>query len=283
MVNMPLQNELHQESADPLELAESALADLVARFPASDLTRMRGLLDNISGRSTPSFHPHQSSEEMPLHFPGLPNEPFLNTDLFPEVSELTSAYDVIMAETAGLLDGTLQPKHFGDEWRPRRQNEAAAEPAWRKWKKFMFYDGGASVRLDDNCSACPATSQLIDRIVGGYADFVTAGVLVQEGRMTLKPHVDNFNLYVSLFMPLVVPGPCGVAAAGERRMLEAGKCVAFDNSFLHYSWNDSDRPRTVLALYRLTPRVTPTEAAAWVYLKKTYGRLFLRAARKAAH
>ena len=278
---MPLQNELREESADLFELADGAFADLVARFPSSDLTRMRGFLDNITGRSAPAFHPHQSSAVPPLHFPGPPNEPFLDTDLFPEARELTTAYEEIKRATAGLLDGTLQTEHFGDRWRPSRQNEAADEPAWHKWTKFMFYDGGASERLDDNCRACPDTSALIDRITGAYDDFVSAGVLIQQGRMTLKPHVDNFNLYVTLFLPLVVPGPCGVAAAEERRPLEAGRCVAFDNSFLHYSWNDSDQPRTVLALYRLTPHITPTESAAWTYLKKTYGHLLSRAARRA--
>lgn len=261
------------------ELADTALADLAAQFPGGDLTRVRGFLDNIAGRTTPVFHPYQQSESPPLHFPGLPDEPFLSTDLFPEARELTDAFEMINEETSRLIDGTLQARPFTSKYWPRERNEAADEPTWRKWKRFMFYDGGASARYDDNCRACPATSQLIDRIVSGYDDFLTAGILIQEGRMTLKPHVDNFNLFVSLFLPLTIPGPCGVGAAAERRPLEAGKCVAFDNSYLHYSWNDSDSPRTVLALYRLTPRLTPIEAAAWVHLKKTYGYLFARAPR----
>lgn len=282
MVNMPPQNELQEQSADLAELADGAFAALVARCPAADLTRVRGFLDIIAGRSRPAFHADQSTQVPPLHFPGLPAEPFLSTDLFPEVRELTSAYEVIRKETARLLDGTLQPEHFGEKWRPRRHNEAAAERDWQKWKRFMFYEGGAQGRRDENCRACPETSRLVDRIVGGYDDFMSAGILIQEGRMTLKPHVDNFNLYVSLFLPIVVPGACGVGAAAERRPLEAGMCVAFDNSFLHYSWNDSDQPRAVLALYRLTPHITPAESAAWAYLKHTYGHLLVQAARRQA-
>lgn len=278
---MPLQNDVRDASAELCELADSALADLGAKHPSSELTRMRGFLDIITGRAEPVFHAQQGTAVAPLHFPDLPNEPFLSTDLFPEAAVVTAAYDMIADETARLLDGTLHGEHFGDRWRPRRQNEAADEPTWHKWKKFMFYDGGPDNRLDANCQACPKTSALVDQIVAGYQDFMSAGILIQESRLTLKPHVDNFNLYVSLFLPLSIPGPCGVGAADERRDLEAGKCVAFDNSFHHYSWNDSDRPRTVLALYRLNPHLTPTEAAAWAYLKKTYGHLLFGAVQRA--
>jgi aspartyl/asparaginyl beta-hydroxylase (cupin superfamily) len=276
---MSLENERRDASTGLLELGESALADLVTRFPSSDLTRVRGFIDNITGRTIPIFHPHQSTAAPPIHFPGLPNEPFLDTALFPEARELMAAYLVIKRETARVLDGSLPLKHFGSTWRPRPHNEAADEMAWKKWKRFMFYSGDPTRRLDDNCRMCPETSALIDRVAGAADDFLTAGILVQEGRMTLKPHVDDFNLFVTLMLPIVVPGPCGVAVGGERRLLEAGTCVAFDNSFFHYTWNDTDQARIVLVLYRLTPHITAAESAAWAYLKKTYGPLLARVAR----
>jgi hypothetical protein len=168
-----------------------------------------------------------------------------------------------------LLTGAVQAQSY----------ESKAQPERPKWKKLVFYAGGPEARQDDSCRAFPVTSALVDRIVGGYEDFLSAGFLIHDGRMAIEPHVDWFNLYVSLWLPIVVPDDCGLEVGTERRLLEAGRCIAFDNSYFHSSWNSSQEPRIVLAFYRLTPRLTPVEARAFVYLKNTYGqRLFERRA-----
>jgi aspartyl/asparaginyl beta-hydroxylase (cupin superfamily) len=249
---------------DVAALAGHAYADLASRFPEGELARVRGFLDIVGGRAEPSFHPLQSTKIPRVHFPGLPAEPFYETALFAEMPALEAAYEAVREETSQFLTGGVTAAQY----------ESRREPTWPKWKKFVFYDGGPHRRQDENCRAFPVTSALVDRIAAGYEDFLSAGFLVHDGRMTIEPHIDWFNLYVSLWLPVFVPPGCGLEVGGQQRLLEAGTCIAFDNSFMHSSWNHSDEPRIVLALYRLTPRLTHTEARAFVHLKKTYARLF---------
>lgn len=250
-------------------LADRAFDDLASRLPARELTRVRGFLDNVCGRTSPSFHAHQSTQVPPLHFPGLPPAPFLHRSLFDEVNELEAAFPAIRQECAALLDGT----------RRLVQYERTDTPEWPRWKKLVFYDGGPHARVEDNGRAFPVTSAVIDRVVARYEDFLSAGFLVHDGQVAIKPHVDWFNLYVSLWLPIYVPPGCGVEAGGERRLLVEGECIAFDNSYRHASWNDSDLPRIVVAIYRITPHLTKTETTAFVHLKKSYGQFLLQAMR----
>jgi hypothetical protein len=248
-------------------MAEAALATLAARFPGHDLTRVRGFIEHATGRTTPVFHEHQSSNAPPLHFPGLPADPFFDVALFPERTELELAFDDVRREVADAFSTTVEASVY----------ESGATPRWPQWKKVTFYAGGPHARQDALCDAFPLTSGLVDRIVAGYRDFLTAGLLIQDGKMAITPHVDWFNVYVSLWLPIIVPPGCGLEVGGQRRVLEAGRCIAFENTYFHSSWNDSDEPRIVLAFYRLSPRLTPTEVEAFIHLKDRYGdQLFSR-------
>lgn len=257
---------------DPRELVamgEQAYADLASRFPASDLTRVRGFLDNACGRTTPSYHPHQSSQVPPLHIPGLPPGPFLDKAMFEETAALEQAYPEIRQECASFLDGRQHAVQY----------ERTDTPEWPRWKKLVFYDGGPHARIEENCRAFPFTSGVVDRIVAGWEDFLSAGFLVHDGQVAIKPHVDWFNLYVSIFLPIYVPPDCGLEVGNERRLLVEGECIGFDNSYRHASWNHSDKPRIVLAIYRFTPHLTGNELAAFIILKKQYGQLLVQAMR----
>lgn len=255
---------------DQSELVDQAYDALVSRFPEHELTRVRGFLDHISGRVRPSFHRFQSTQVPPLHFPGLPPAPFLDRSLFEEASELERAFEAIRQESAPLLAGTDRLVQY----------ERGDKPEWPRWKKLVFYDSGPHARVDDNCRTFPVTSGVIDRVVGRYEDFLSAGFLVHDGQVAIKPHVDWFNVYISLWLPIYVPEGCGVEAGGERQELVEGECIAFDNTYRHSTWNNSDSPRIVVAVYRLTPHLTKTETTAFIYLKKQHGQFWLRRMRE---
>lgn len=259
-------------SSDLAALADRAFADLASTYPARELTRVRGFFDHICGRTPLSFHPGQSSQVPPLHIPGLPAGPFLDRSLFPEAGTLEAAFDTIRRECRAFIDGT----------RSAVQYERTDKPMWPRWKKWVFYDGGPEKRNEDNCRAFPLTSGVIDRLVAAYPDFLSAGFLVHDGQVAIKPHVDWYNLYVSLWLPIYVPPGCGLEVGGERRVPIEGECLAFDNSYRHTSWNHSESPRIVLAIYRLTPHLTPIEIAAFIHIKRTFGHLLQQVIRPRA-
>lgn len=260
-----LQNDV---SSRAKSLAEEAFADICTKFPGEDLERVRGFLETAGGQRNPIFHPHQSTNVPRIHFPGLPAEPFYDVNAFPEAAELENAFETIQSETMRLLTGSVTPKAY----------ESKGIPQWPKWKKLVFYEHGRSGRVDKAFEQFPETGRLVDKLVRDYEHFLSVGFLIQDGKMRLTPHIDWFNLYVSLWLPIIVPYGCGLEVAGQQREIVAGQCIAFDNSFLHTSWNDSDEPRIVFAIYRLTPRLSRTEAKAFAYIRDTYGQRFKLAA-----
>jgi aspartyl/asparaginyl beta-hydroxylase (cupin superfamily) len=261
---MDADRQQRRDDSIPRRLTDQAFADVSARFPVRDLTRVRDFLEIVSGQSRPVFHAYQSTKLPPVHFPGLPAEPFYETSAFAEARDLEQEFELIRDEAGCLLTGAVTPKPY----------ESKGITRWPKWKKLTFYEQGRSGRVPETFEQFPATGQLVDRLVPEYEDFLSIGFLIQDGNMRLAPHIDWFNLYVSLWLPIIVPAGCGIEVAGERRELKAGKCIAFDNSFMHSSWNDSDEPRIVFAIYRLTPRITRIEAKAFMYIRETYGKQF---------
>jgi aspartate beta-hydroxylase len=253
------------ELRPPRRLADQVVADLEARFPVQELTRVRRFVQTLTGQAQPSFHLHQSTNIPPVHFPDLPCEPFFDTNVFEEAQELEEAFDLIRRESNQLLIRSVSPKQYESRGGP---------PNWPNWKKLVFYEHGPSGRVQQAFEQFPETGRLVDRLVPRYEDFLSIGFLIQDGNVKLSPHIDWFNLYVSLWLPIVVPDDCGIQVASERRELVVGKCIAFDNSFLHSSWNESDQPRIVFAIYRLTPRITRVEAMAFTYIRQTYGGQF---------
>lgn len=92
---------------------------------------------------------------------------------------------------------------------------------------------------------------------------------------TVRPHHGPTNKKLRCHLPLVVPagGACTLTVGGECRTLEEGKCVIFDDSFLHEASNSSlggderGEPRVVLIVDVWHPDLTDTEVgeAATVY------------------
>ena len=67
----------------------------------------------------------------------------------------------------------------------------------------------------------------------------------------------NFRLTVNL--GLIIPDGCGIRVGEETRHWEAGKVLAFDDSFEHEAWNRGDRGRLVLIFEAWHPDIRQAE------------------------
>jgi aspartate beta-hydroxylase len=64
-------------------------------------------------------------------------------------------------------------------------------------------------------------------------------------------------------LPLVIPeGDCKLVVGGEAHAWQEGRCVTFDDTFLHEAWNRTDRQRVVLILDTWNPYLTEPECIA---------------------
>ena len=56
---------------------------------------------------------------------------------------------------------------------------------------------------------------------------------------------------------LVIPDNCAMTVAGETKTWQEGRCLIFDDTSLHESWNRSQSDRFVLLLDVLRPGCQP--------------------------
>ena len=77
----------------------------------------------------------------------------------------------------------------------------------------------------------------------------------------MRAHYGPTNKKLRCHLPLSVPegGQCTITVAGESVVLQEGKCILFDDSFLHEASNSSDQPRVVLIIDTWHPDLTDEE------------------------
>lgn len=80
--------------------------------------------------------------------------------------------------------------------------------------------------------------------------------------LKVPPHFGLNNTTLNIHLPLVVPGDCGITVGGETRQYELGKCLVFDDSFIHDIWNKASERLIVLSFEVWKPGITEIEKQA---------------------
>ena len=79
----------------------------------------------------------------------------------------------------------------------------------------------------------------------------------------IKPHHGVTNTRVVTHLPLLIPqGDCRLVVGGVEHAWQEGRCVTFDDTFLHEAWNRTDERRVVLILDTWNPYLTAEECIA---------------------
>ena len=79
----------------------------------------------------------------------------------------------------------------------------------------------------------------------------------------IPPHTGVINGRLTVHLPLVVPPDCGaLAVAQQPRGWEEGRCLVFDDSYVHEAWNQSAHTRVVLIFDVWNPALSPAECEA---------------------
>jgi hypothetical protein len=190
----------------------------------------------------------RTNAERPMlqFYPGLRATPFHDARAFPIVADLERLSAEIAAEARA-----LDPDHFQDE----------AEDIGRtgKWGVAFLLEMGR--RNEQNLARCPATRWIVDhhRTLTTHAGLMYFSTLGPGARVT--PHHGPTNVRLRCHLGLEVPDGCGMQVGGIRGGWEEGRCVVFDDSFLHEVYNDGDRRRVVLVLDLWHPDLDDDEIA----------------------
>jgi len=187
---------------------------------------------------------HFKLQEPGMFYPGLETREIHDCQRFPWVATLESAFPVIEAEFAALLASAdfsrVNPGYTS-------KGEWAAAYLWAFGQK-----------VDEVCRWCPETTRLLSAIPG-VARFGTTLFSALAPRSQIAPHHGVTNAKLRCQLPLRVPRGCRLMVGDFEIEQQAGRCIVFDDSFLHSAWNDSDEARFVLLFDFFHPDLTGEE------------------------
>jgi hypothetical protein len=178
-------------------------------------------------------------------YPDLPSQPWHSPHDFPLVGYLESNYDEIRDEILALA-----------ATRFHRETERIGRTG--DWDVAFLYERGR--RRDEVCAACPVTAHGIE----AYPTVRTLAGLIYVSRMRAATHISAHrgptNLRVRCHLGIKVPeGDCAIRVGEETRHWQEGKCLVFDDYFVHEAWNHTDEDRIVLIVDLWHPGLSSTE------------------------
>ena len=171
----------------------------------------------------------------------LPGAAFHDPYTFDFVKDLEAAHPVILAEVLALgLDAFV-------DWPEALSSvrDGYDERGWRFFGLHSTHDRDVErlYDLEANRRRCPETSRLCSRIPG----MTDAGFSLFLPGTHLWPHQGELQGLLRCHLAVLVPnGPQGLEVDGETRPWITGRCLVFDDRFVHEAWNAGDGPRIVL-------------------------------------
>jgi beta-hydroxylase len=112
-----------------------------------------------------------------------------------------------------------------------------------KWKSYWLYAYGR--KIAENCRSCPETTRLIDTIPGlktAFFSILAPGKHIPEHR---GPYAGVLRYHLGLIVPRQKEA-CRIRVGSDVAYWEEGRSLAFDDTYLHEVWNDTDEERVVL-------------------------------------
>ena len=177
------------------------------------------------------------------------NPAFYKTEDFPWVKELEANWEVIREEAEYIVSLRDKIPNFQDISKDQRSLTKDD-----KWKTFFLY--GLGVKSDLNCSFCPETARLIEKVPGMKTAFFSILLPHKE----IPQHRGLFNAVLRYHLGLIIPQPkekCAIMVDGETRSWEPGKSMIFDDTYQHSAWNRTDEVRVILFMDVMRPMRRP--------------------------
>ena len=105
---------------------------------------------------------------------------------------------------------------------------------------------------------CPETASALRQTPGGTSFGTTLFSALEPGTF-LTPRYGDTNAKLCCQMPLIKTEACRVKVADIEIEPKEGKCLIFDDSFLHSAWNEGDTALYMLAFDFFHPDLSADE------------------------
>lgn len=162
--------------------------------------------------------------------------PYVDIREFPELAPLQQNWRMIRDEALRLFDDGYIRAASG-------YNDLGFNSFFRRgWKRFYLKWYGEF--LPSAQQLCPQTTEMLSRI--GSVNAAMFALLPPGSRLT--KHRDPFAGSLRYHLGLSTPNSeeCCIVVDGERYAWRDGEAVMFDETFIHYAQNNTDKPRLIL-------------------------------------
>ena len=181
--------------------------------------------------------------------------PYHNINKFSFIKNLENNFNVIESEFNNLNKKS---------WQISRdiKNYDVFNSMGDSWKTSCFYyEGKWSLKMK---VLCPNTYRLLRNIpfIFSWACFSKLSPYTN-----IPPHRGETNINLTCHLGIKNLDNCHLLVDNKKKKWTKGKCIVFDDTFLHEVKNNNSKERIVLAFDFLNPNLSRNEK---YYLKKTY-------------
>lgn len=132
-----------------------------------------------------------------------------------------------------------------------------------EWRRFDLLKFG--IAMPEAQSRCPATIKAL-MSMPEIAEYGAAYFAIAYPGTSIRPHYGPHNARLRAHLGLRVPPDCWLDVASDRRRWTEGKCIIFDDTFIHSVGNDGPGERVVLIFDVWHPELSQVECEALAYL-----------------
>jgi aspartyl/asparaginyl beta-hydroxylase (cupin superfamily) len=159
----------------------------------------------------------------------------------PELLELERSFPAIREELMGVLGNKqdIPRYHEVDRMEEYISNTVDTDKGWK-----VFFLNAMGEKPEANCSRCPRTSALLDRVPGLMQAFFS----ILEAGKSIPSHCGPYRGYIRYHLGLIVPKrePPTIRIRDQYYTWKEGESILFDDSWDHEVYNKSDGDRVIL-------------------------------------
>lgn len=202
-------------------------------------------------------------------FSAVPNRPYLDPEMFPQLKELKDNWEVFREEGLALQEG-------GEVKASQQLDDVGFNSFFRRgWKRFyLTWYGKALPSAETLCPRSVAILKAMPGLKGAMFAMLPSGGELSRHR---DPFAGSLRYHLGLSTPN--SDDCRIYVDGQPYAWRNGEHVLFDETFIHWARNDTDQDRLILFCDIERPMNNPLARA----INRLFGRVVMAASSSRNH
>ena len=247
------------------QLHRTAVGEFQTNYPAANLERVVEAIWCGTHEQEFSFKTEDQQPHL-FYVPDLAPIAVFDAQNYEWCAQIEAATDVIREEFLALsqdpeISGTpyidASSSHLDESWQPLVGSN--------NWSSLHLYK--SDKRYQKIINKVPVTHSLLNEVplLRTYGQPREVLFSVLQGKQHIPPHFGLANTDMTVHLPLLNLQDCAIKVGTKEYPWQAGKLFLFDDSFIHESWNNSDKARVNLLFATWHPDLTTDEQNAIAY------------------